>query len=101
MLFLIWNRHRVQFPNQRKLQVEADGMNYLFSAHSEMGVCLAHDGSVTLSLNEIDLVENGQTEDEAKWKLADSILEYSENFYNDFNYWSTAPNRKAHIPYAF
>jgi hypothetical protein len=48
------------------LQVEADGMNFLFSAHSEMGVCLAHDGSVTLSLNEIDLVENGQTEDEAK-----------------------------------
>lgn len=70
---------------------------YHFSAEK----AIEDDGSVTLSLNEIDLVENGQTEDEAKRKLADSILEYSENFYHDFNYWSTAPNRKAHIPYVF
>lgn len=60
---------------------------------------IEEDGSVTLSLNEIDLVENGKTEEEAKQKLAGSILEYSEGFYKDFNYWSTAPNRKAHIPY--
>lgn len=70
---------------------------YHFSAEK----AIEDDGSVTLSLNEIDLVENGQTENEAKRKLADSILEYSENFYHDFNYWRTAPNRKAHIPYVF
>ena len=57
------------------------------------------DGSVTLSLNEIAIVENAPTEDEAKLKLAESILDYAADFYNDFAYWSAAANRKAHVPY--
>lgn len=57
------------------------------------------DNSVTLSLNEIDLVENATTEYDARKKLADSILEYATDYYNDFSYWSNAINRKQHIPY--
>jgi hypothetical protein len=57
------------------------------------------DNSITLSLNEIDLVENGATESDAKLKLAADILEYADDFYNDYNYWNAAPNRKKHIPY--
>ena len=59
------------------------------------------DGSVTLALNELDLVENGKDEEEARSKLAAAILEYAEDFYNDFSYWGSAPNRKSHIPYVF
>lgn len=59
------------------------------------------DGSVTLALNEIDLVENGKDENEARSKLASSILEYAEDYYTDFSYWGSAPNRKSHIPYVF
>lgn len=59
------------------------------------------DGSVTLSLNEIDLVENGRDERDARSKLASSILEYAEDYYSDFSYWGSAPNRKSHIPYVF
>ncbi len=70
---------------------------YHFTAKEET----EDDSSVTLSLNEIDLVENGKDEKEAKQRLAESILEYSEDFYIDFNYWGTAPNRKTHIPYVF
>jgi len=55
--------------------------------------------SVTLSLNEVDLVENGDDLEDAKLKLAQSIIEYSEDYYNDFMYWSSAPNRKSHVPY--
>ena len=40
------------------------------------------DGSVTLSLNEIDLVENGLDEQDARLKLGQSILEYSMDYYN-------------------
>lgn len=57
------------------------------------------DGSVTLSLVEMDLVENAETEEQAKLSLAKSILEYSEEFYNEFQLWSKAPNRKQHVPY--
>ena len=59
------------------------------------------DKSITLSLNEIDLIVNAKTEEEAMTKLAEEILEYAEDFYNEFNVWSIAPNRKAHIPYVF
>lgn len=59
------------------------------------------DGSVTLALIEIDLVENAPDETRARALLAASILEYSEEYYKNYAYWSTAPNRKAHIPYIF
>lgn len=58
-----------------------------------------NDFSVTLSLNEIDLVENGITEEDAKQNLAQGILEYAEDYYNNFHYWSATPNRKKHVPY--
>jgi hypothetical protein len=57
------------------------------------------DGSVTLSLNEIDLVENAPTEDEAKIAMGKAMLEYANDYYQEFELWSKAPNRKHHIPY--
>lgn len=77
-------------------------MNELLSGYSYSAVRMdENDGSVTLALNEFDLVENGKDEDEARLKLAASILEYAEDYYTDFPYWSSAPNRKPHIPYVF
>ena len=57
------------------------------------------DGSVTLSLNEIDLIENAPTEAEARNLLAESIMEYSNQYYEEFALWSSAPNRKDHVPF--
>ena len=71
--------------------------SYTFSANK----FIEDDGSVTLELNEIDLVVNAKNEEEAKLKLAQEIIDYSEEFYTEFNLWSIAPNRKAHIPYVF
>lgn len=62
---------------------------------------LEKDGSVTLSLNEIDLVENGKDEKEARLNLGKSILEYSIDYYNEYETYSHSPNRKKHIPYIF
>lgn len=60
---------------------------------------IENDGSVTLSMNEIDLAENAPTEAEAKEQLAQAILDYALDFYDDFAYWSRAANRRAHVPY--
>ena len=62
---------------------------------------IEEDGTVTLSLNEIDLVENGENEDAAKFKLAQSILEYSVDYYNNYAVYSQSTNRKSHVPYIF
>ncbi len=59
------------------------------------------DGSVTLSLNGIDLVENGEDEQKAKIALGKAIFEYSADYYNDYAFYSHSPNRKGHIPYIF
>ncbi len=59
------------------------------------------DGSVTLSLNEIDLVENGKDEMEARRNLANAILEYAADYYNEYETYSHSPNRKKHVPYIF
>ena len=59
------------------------------------------DGTITLSSKELDLVENENTEEEAKVSMAESILDYAKDFYDEFDLWSKAPNRKSHIPYVF
>jgi len=57
------------------------------------------DGSITLSLRIMDLVVNGATVEEAKEALTLEIIDYAEDYYNDFSIWSAAPNRQEHIPY--
>ncbi len=59
------------------------------------------DGSYTISLNEIDLVENAKSEEDARILLAESILEYANEYYENYEQYSHSPNRKAHIPYVF
>jgi len=68
---------------------------YVFTAEK----FIEPDGSVTLGLNEIDLVENAQSEESAIVKMAHSILEYAEDYYSNFALWYAAPNRKQHLPY--
>lgn len=63
--------------------------------------CMEEDGSVTLSLNEMDLIENGRDEHEARLKLGEAILEYSLEYYNEYEMYSRSPNRRKHIPYIF
>lgn len=59
------------------------------------------DGSITLSLNEIDLIENAVDENEARLALGSSILDYSNEYYNNYAFYSRSPNRKGHVPYIF
>ncbi len=70
---------------------------YLFTAKK----FVEEDGSITLSLNEIDLVENGTEESSARYALGNAILEYAMEYYNDYAFYSRSPNRKGHVPYIF
>lgn len=98
-------REKPQFIRRTRDYLFLSDINFvdtLLSAYSFTAKKFVEDdGSVTLSLNEIDLAENAETEESAKKKLAQSIIEYAEDFYNDFNFWSIAPNRKGHIPWVF
>ena len=60
---------------------------------------IGDDGSVTLSLDEIDLAENAPTEEEALNMLTESLIEYSQDYIDDLDFWSSAPNRIEHLNY--
>lgn len=62
-------------------------------------VYIEDDSTVTISLNEMDLIESGSSEEEAKYNLAQEILDYSYDYYENYQTWSIAPNRRDHIPY--
>lgn len=57
------------------------------------------DGSVTLSVNEIDIIENGKDEQEARLNVGKAILEYALDYYNEYEAFSRSPNRRKHVPY--
>jgi len=73
-----------------------DNLLSAYSFHAD--TLIEDDGSVTLSLIEIDLAENASDLKSAKTKLAQAILDYSNDFYDEFSYWSRG-NRAFHIPY--
>ncbi len=54
---------------------------------------------VTLSLEEMDLVVHAETEDAALTKMASDILEYAEEYYDNYSLYSASPNRAEHAPY--
>ena len=70
---------------------------YLFTAKR----FIEEDGSVTLSLYEIDVIENCSDDSSVLYALGHAILEYSMEYYNDYAFYSRSPNRKGHVPYIF
>ncbi|WP_418752071.1 hypothetical protein [Frisingicoccus sp.] len=93
--FIKRTRDRMWFSNLETMEEILNA--YKFTAEKY----IEDDGSVTLSLNEIDLIENGEDEQKAKMALGKAILEYSADYYNDYAFYSHSPNRKGHIPYIF
>lgn len=57
------------------------------------------DGTVTLSARDMDIVANGADEAAARKALVRDITEYAEEYYQDFERYSAAPNRQGHLPY--
>ncbi len=93
--FIKRTRDRMWLSNIDTMKDILMGYQFTVKKHNE------EDNSVTLELIEIDLVENGKTEEEARIRLAQSILEYANEYYQNYAYYSKAPNRKTHIPYVF
>jgi len=97
-------REKPQFIKRTRdymLLSNVDTLERLLVAYSfHAAVFVEEDDSVTMSLDEIDLTENGEDERSARLKMANAILEYALDYYNDFAYWARG-NREAHLPYVF
>jgi antitoxin YefM len=58
-----------------------------------------NDGSVSAVIDELDLTANAPDEEQVVQELAKDAIEYANEFYNDFTYWYSAPNRRHHLAY--
>lgn len=57
------------------------------------------DGIMVGIIDGFDLVVSGESEQAVLQKLAEDLLEYAQDYMNDFKLFYNAPNRKAHYPY--
>lgn len=56
------------------------------------------DGSVTLSMDTIDLVASGEDLQAAMANLVDDLMEYAKEYQQNFEAYHNAPNRREHLP---
>lgn len=65
----------------------------------ELELDYEEDGSVAASLKGFDLVVAAQTENEARKALANELVEYAQDYFDEFDLYYRAPNRQEHFPY--
>ena len=66
-----------------------------------VNVFMEEDGTYTGSFNEIDIASNSLDLETLKVKLAQDLLEYAEEYMNEFKLYFNSPNRKNHFPYIY
>jgi len=59
------------------------------------------DGSITLSLNEFDIVVNGKNQEEALNRLVNDLKEYAEEYYEQIEFWYNDPTAQGSFKYHY
>jgi len=57
------------------------------------------DGSITITLEDFDLVANAADHDQAVLKMAEELIDYSQDYLDQFALYFNTANRKKHFPY--
>ena len=57
------------------------------------------DGTITMSVNELDIVENGDSIEDALDLATDALIDYAQEYMDYFQQYFNSANRKAHLPF--
>ena len=57
------------------------------------------DGSVTATLENLDLVVNAENEIAARKAMAEELLNYAKEYFEEFQLYYNSLNRRPHFPY--
>lgn len=57
------------------------------------------DQSITMTLDGFDLAENAETKEDVIDLMAGSLIDYAEDYMDQFSLYFNSPNRKKHFPY--
>lgn len=80
------------------LSSREDMLKLLAGVKVSYSISKEDSGTYTIALKDIDLAENSDTKEGAIDAMAASILEYAEEFYEEYELYSKAPNRASHLP---
>lgn len=90
--------------------VERDGMEWVAMNAGQLDAILDYfvleaeyfnedDGSVTFSMVDLDVAENGETKAAALDILVGELFEYAKEYQENFNMYFNSSNRRHHLPY--
>lgn len=57
------------------------------------------DGSITITIDGFDLVANTSDREQAILKIAEELIDYAEDYLNQFPLYFKSENRRKHFPY--
>jgi hypothetical protein len=93
-----------------KPMVFKQNQNYVLSMSRELVMSVFADktfiplfteeeGIITATLKDFDLVVQGRSRDEVMTKLTVELIDYTQDYFNDFQLYYYSPNRQKHFPY--
>ncbi|NLB88279.1 MAG: hypothetical protein GX790_03505 [Syntrophomonadaceae bacterium] len=74
-------------------------INLLSDFRFHMNIFNEDDGSITATLEELDLIINTKDGSNLKRLMAEEILDYAEDYFEQFKLYYNSPNRQKHFPY--
>lgn len=92
---MVFKRNRDQVLSISTEQARSLVESYRFKAV----VLVEEDNSATVTLEGFDLVVNAPDIDEALIKMAEELIEYSQDYLDQFALYFKTANRKKHFPY--
>ncbi len=74
-------------------------VNLLANYRFHMNLFSEENGSITASLNELDLIINTTDRNNLKNLMAQEILDYAEDYFEQFSLYYNSTNRQKQFPY--
>jgi len=94
-LFIQRNKDKLAFLSLEQLQLLLEPFKLTMRILDEV------DGSYTGIIEELDLLGNALTLSELKAKLISELLEYCEEYMDEFQKYYHSSNRRSHFPYVY
>lgn len=81
------------------LSMSRDVVMSVFADKTFIPQLYEEEGIITATLKDFDLVVQGRSRDEVMTKLTVELIDYTQDYFNDFQMYYYSPNRQKHFPY--
>ena len=91
----------VMFKRNRDyvMSLSADQMMSVLEDYSLTADFTERDGIITATLEGFDLIAEGRNKKDATVQLAKELIDYAQDYFDDFQLYYNSSNRRKHFPY--